>query len=778
MKKILFLMLICAAHWQAIGKSITISGFVEDEASKERLIGVNIFVPGTTLGTTTNTYGFYSLTVEAKSDSVTLAVSYLGYQTQRFAIPAAKDYSLDVSLVPSSTELEEAVVFAEETQAERVQMSTFTLTAKEIKQIPAFLGEVDVIRALQLLPGVQSGGEGTTGFYVRGGSPDQNLILLDGVPVYNASHLFGFFSVFNADAIKNVQLTKGGFPARFNGRLSSVLEIDLKEGNMREFHGEGSIGLIASRFTFEGPIIKDRTSFMISGRRTYYDLLVRPFLPRGTDGGYYFQDLNVKVNHNISRNDRVYASFYTGLDKFFLKYKDSFVGGSQNEFSTFLKWGNYTGSTRWNHLFSDKLFGNLTASYTQYRFAVGAEEKFFQNGSEENLGFEYSSLIRDYGLRYDVDYVLNPKHTIKSGINYTYHIFKPGVAQIQSNFDGQKVDSILNLSVPLYANDVVAYVEDDFIVSNRLRVNYGLNYNMYFLGSTFYNSLQPRISSRYLLKDDWSIKASYAYMNQYVHLLSNNGIGLPTDLWVSSTAKVKPQSSQQIAIGSTKNLKGNVWEFSVEGYYKWMDNLIDYKEGASFLSTTDWQNTVETGGKGRAYGAEFLVRKNKGKTTGWIGYTLAWSKRQFDNINNGLEYPYKYDRRHDISVVVNHKFSDQFDLSITWVYGSGNTFTAPVASYFLTNPFYGLEDGVGQVDQYSSRNGLRMPAYHRLDVGLNFRTQTEWGESVWNLSAYNAYSRQNPYFLYIREDFNSGAKNVYQVSLFPIIPSLSYSFSF
>lgn len=778
MKKVLFILLICLAHWQAIGKPITISGFIEDDASKERLIGVNVFVPGTTLGTTTNTYGFYSLTVDVPKDSIVIAVSYLGYQTQRFTIGSARDYSLDVSLITASTELTEATVVAEETQAERVQMSTFSLSPKEIKQIPAFLGEVDVIRVLQLLPGVQSGGEGSTGFYVRGGSPDQNLILLDGVPVYNASHLFGFFSVFNADAIKNVQLTKGGFPARFNGRLSSVLEIDLKEGNMREFHGEGAIGLIASRFTFEGPIIKDKTSFMISGRRTYYDLLVRPFLPTGTDGGYYFQDLNAKINHRISRNDRVYASFYTGLDKFFAKYSDNFIGGSQNEFSTFLKWGNYTGSTRWNHLFSDKLFGNLTASYTQYRFAVGAEENLQFNGAPESFGFEYSSLIRDYGLRYDVDYVLNPKHTIKAGVNYTYHIFKPGVAQIKSDFDGQKIDSILNLSTPLYANDVVAYVEDDYIISDRLRLNYGLNYNVYFLGSTFYNSLQPRFSGRYLLKDDWSVKASYAYMNQYIHLLSNNGIGLPTDLWVSSTAKVKPQSSQQIAIGSTKNLQGNMWEFSVEGYYKWMNNLIDYKEGASFLSTTDWQNTVETNGKGRAYGAEFLIRKNKGKTTGWIGYTLAWSKRQFDNINNGLEYPYKYDRRHDISVVVNHKFNERFDMGVTWVYGSGNTFTAPTGSYFMSNPFSGGNGSVGEVQQYSSRNGLRMPAYHRLDVGFNFRTKREWGETVWNISAYNAYSRQNPYFLYIREDFDTGAKNVYQVSLFPIIPSISYSFSF
>jgi hypothetical protein len=781
MKKSL-LFVCCLLSSMTYAKSITISGFIEDASSKERLIGVNVFVPGTTLGTSTNTYGFYSLTVDLPDDTITIAVSYLGFNTQRFELYNGKNHKLDVALKISSEELDEAVVTAEEMQAEKVEMSTFKLTAKEIKQIPAFLGEVDVIRALQLLPGVQSGGEGSTGFYVRGGSPDQNLILLDGVPVYNASHLFGFFSVFNADAIKNVQLTKGGFPARFSGRLSSVLEIDLKEGNMKEFHGEGSVGLIASRFTLEGPLIKDKTSFIVSGRRTYYDLLVRPFLPSGTDAGYYFQDLNAKINHNISRKDRVYVSFYTGIDKFFASQKDVFSDGSEDEFSTFIKWGNYTGSARWNHLFSDKLFGNLTTSYTQYRFAVGAEERSNFNGQEENFGFEFSSLIRDYGVRYDMDYVLNANHTFKFGANYTYHIFKPGVAQIQSDFSGERVDSLLNLSTPIYSNEIVTYVEDDWKINDKLRVNYGLNYSIYAVGNTTYNSLQPRFSGRYLLRDDWSVKASYAYMNQFIHLLSNNGIGLPTDLWVSSTDRVKPQRSQQIALGTTRNIKGNMYEVSVETYYKWMNNLIAYQDGASYLSTTDWQNTVETDGDGQAYGAEFLVRKNKGKFTGWVGYTLAWTTRQFENINDGERYPYKYDRRHDISVVTNYKFSDRFDLGVVWVYGTGNTFTAPLSNYLLQDVFGpNSGSGVEPVERFSSRNGLRLPAYHRLDVGFNFHKPTKWGESTWSISAYNAYNRQNPFFLYINQNFDSNgnsSKTVNQVSLFPIIPSISYSFKF
>ncbi len=776
MKKTL-LYLCCLVSTLATAKPITISGFIADASSGERLIGVNIFIPGTTLGASTNTYGFYSLTVDVPGDSINVAISYLGYQPQRFRLLNNQNHTIDVILSQTSQTLDEAVVTAEEIQAQRTEMSTFKLTAKEIKQIPAFLGEVDVIRALQLLPGVQSGGEGTTGFYVRGGSPDQNLILLDGVPVYNASHLFGFFSVFNADAIKNVQLTKGGFPARFSGRLSSVLEIDLKEGNLKEFHGEGSIGLIASKFTFEGPIIKDKTSFIVSGRRTYYDLLVRPFLPVGVDGGYYFTDLNVKLNHNISRKDRLYASFYTGLDKFFVKDRNTF-NGETDEFSTFLKWGNYTGSTRWNHLFSDKLFSNFTASYTQYRFAVGAESTSTENGIEINNGFEFSSLIRDYGLRYDLDYVIDSRHTLKFGGQYTYHIFKPGVAQIQNNFNGEKVDSLLNLSTPIYSNEMVVYAEDSWTVTDRLKVNYGLNYSVYAVQNSVYNSLQPRFSSRYLLKDDWSLKASYAYMNQFIHLLSNNGIGLPTDLWVSSTDKIKPQQSQQIAFGTTKNIKGNMYEFSIETYYKWMDNLIAYKDGASFLSTTDWQNTVENDGKGEAYGAEFLARKNKGKLTGWVGYTLAWSNRRFDNINQGEVFPYKYDRRHDISIVANYTVSDKFDFGAVWVYGTGNTFTAPIANYFLEGVYgsFGGGENVNQVQRFSDRNGLRLPAYHRLDAGFNFHKKTTWGQRTWSISVYNAYSRQNPYFLYIDE--TQSGKRVKQVSLFPIIPSISYTFKF
>lgn len=783
MKKLLSLLALLSSGL-AMAQTHTISGYIEDASSKERLIGVNVYLAGTSYGTSTNTYGFYSLTVP--DGEYVLVASFISYQSQRDSIQLKSNIERDFQMRETSEELQEAVVTAEETMAEQVRMSTTRLSIPEIKKIPAFLGEVDIIRAIQLLPGVQSGGEGTTGFYVRGGSPDQNLILLDGVPVYNASHLFGFFSVFNADAIKNVQLTKGGFPARYGGRLSSVLEIDMKEGNMQEFHGSGSIGLISSKLTLEGPIIKDKTSFIVSGRRTYYDLLTKPFLEEGINAGYYFTDVNIKVNHILSRKDRLYLSYYTGVDKFYFEedYQndDPFDNTIEERYNNGIKWGNHTGSLRWNHLFSDKLFGNLTATFTQYQFSVGSDEyrKYRDNGEvkEQSFGFEYFSLIRDYGLRYDLEYSLNPAHSLRMGASYTYHTFKPGVAQIQEDYSDYKVDSLINLSDVIFANDMYAYIEDDWQLSSRWRANYGLHYSAYFTKDAFYQSLQPRASVRYLMRDDWSLKGSYALMNQYIHLLSNSGLGLPTDLWVSSTENVKPQLSQQVAFGTTKNVQGKTYEFSAEVYYKWMENLIAYKEGASFLSNTDWQSTVETDGTGKAYGLELLARKNEGKTTGWIGYTLAWTNRQFSNLNEGRTFSYKYDRRHDVSVVVHHKFNDAIDVGLTWVYGSGNTYTAPVANYFLN----GGDNFDGnlfpqQYQRYSDRNALRLPAYHRLDLGVNFNKKTKWGTRTWNFSIYNVYNRQNPYYLYIDTE-NDGDKVVKQVSLFPIIPSVSFIFTF
>lgn len=745
----------------------TISGYIEDTETGERLIGVNVYVPGSNHGTSTNAYGFYSLALP--SGEYTVTASFIGYNTDKFSANLSNgSVAHNFLLKPSSAQLDEVEVTATEIPLEQAEMSTISLSIPEIQKMPVFMGEVDIIRAIQLLPGVQSGTEGTTGFYVRGGSPDQNLILLDGVPVYNASHLFGFFSVFNSDAIKNVTLTKGGFPARYGGRLSSVLDINMKEGNMKEFHGAGSIGLISSKLTLEGPIIKDKTSFMISGRRTYHDLLIRPLLEKGFQVGYYFGDLNVKLNHKISDKDRLYLSYYGGTDKFYSN--EEYVYGSETyKSNSHFMWGNRTGSLRWNHLFSDKLFSNFQATYTKYRYAVGHE---YYDGVEYSF-YEYSSLIQDYGLKSDFEYNLSSGHTLRFGASYTRHQFEPGAIQMKYEYDQEKLDSLARLSNYIQSDDIYFYVEDSWTLNNRWKANIGLHYSAYFVNNSFYNSIQPRISTRYLISDSWSVKTSYAAMSQYIHLLSNTGIGLPTDLWVSATDAVKPQQSQQVALGTVKNFKANTYEFSGEIYYKWMDDLIAYKPGASFLSNSDWQDNVETGGKGWAYGLELLMRKNKGKTTGWVGYTLSWTNRQFENLNEGKVYPYKYDRRHDISVVVNHQFNSKIDIGVSWVYNTGNAFTAPEAFYYAPN-FIGYHS---EIFRYTSRNELRLPAYHRLDVGINFHKQKKWGERIWNISFYNAYNRRNPMFIYSNYYHGAGTK-FFQASLFPIIPSFSYIFKF
>ncbi|MDX5449208.1 MAG: TonB-dependent receptor [Bacteroidota bacterium] len=746
-------------------RSRTLSGYVEDERSSERLVGVNVFIPGTTTGTVTNSYGFFSLTLP--TDTGELAFSYVGYETKVIQLKKDLPELLTIGLEPTSTELDEVTVTAETPVVEQTQMSQITLSPKEIKQIPAFLGEVDVLRSLQYLPGVQSGNEGTTGLYVRGGSPDQNLILLDGVPVYNANHLFGFFSVFNADAIKSVTLTKGGFPSRYGGRLSSVIDITMKEGDMKEFHGEGAIGLIASRLTLEGPIWKDKTSFMISGRRTYLDVLTYPLMPAETKVGYWFGDLNAKVNHVFSDKDRLYLSFYGGRDRFYMKERYL-----NDKFDSRLQWGNRTGALRWNHLFSPKLFMNITGTYTGYRFEVGYDETY----DNDEIGFRYFSDIRDWAVKTDLEYNLNGEHTLRFGGSAIFHQFKPGVVQYNEQSSSENIDSLINLSLPINAVESYLYVEDDYEISSKLRVNYGFHYSQYFVDDEFYHSFQPRISARYLFSNEWSVKGSMVWMQQYIHLLSNQGIGLPTDLWVSSTKRVSPQVSDQVALGGVFAPTGLPWEFSLEGYYKNMSGLIEYKEGASFFNTTDWQDNVVTGGRGWSYGAEVLIRKKEGKTTGWIGYTLSWSWRQFDELNQGKPYPYTFDRRHDVSVVINHKFSERFDIGLAWVYGTGNATNLPQAVYRARN----FLDGYNfTAEYYGDRNSFRMDAYHRLDLGFNFHKKTDWGMSTWSFSVYNAYNRNNPFFLYIDQSYDQNKPNqVRQVSLFPLIPAFSWSFQF
>lgn len=772
----------------------TVSGFISDASNGETVVGANIFCKELGLGTTANTYGFYSLTLPKGSYEITY--SFLGYDSELVQINFDKDVKKNIQFKSSSTLINEVVVSSEKNVVQETTTSTINIPIKQIKKIPALLGEVDILKAIQLLPGVQSN-EGSSGFYVRGGGPDQNLILLDGVPVYNASHLGGLFSVFNADAIKSVRLIKGGFPARFGGRLSSVLQIDMKEGNAKEFKGDATLGLVSSKLTLEGPIIKDKTSFIISGRRTYADLIVKPFLDDETDLSLYFYDLNAKVNHKISETDRIFLSAYAGNDIFSVNFIENEEPGAESNLNFGLGYGNLTSTARWNHLFSNKLFSNTTLTYSNYsfntNFGIVAAETFDDVSQNTNIAFDYKNGIEDYGARIDFDYLPNPNHEIKFGTSYTYHYFFPGETKLKYDITSSdtifnlSVDTIFNFSDNVNAHEMFVYLEDNIRFSDRLRANVGIHLGYYSLANLSSQtnvslldkitdktnlSFQPRISARYLLNKDWSFKLSYAQMNQNIHLLSNSSVGLPSDIWVPAVDSVPSQSSSQIAGSINTVLKDGAYEVSLEGYYKKLDNLIAYQAGFSNLqSTENWINSVETGGVGESYGMELFIQKNKGKTTGWIGYTLSWSNRKFENINFGEWYPYKYDRRHDFSIVLSHELTKSWDVSATWIYGTGNAITFPQAIYFDSPG-----NNINILESYGNRNSTRLPPSHRLDVGFSHTKKKKRYNRTVSFGAYNFYNRKNPFFAYLTTE--NDRRVAKQVSLFPVIPSISYRIQF
>ena len=762
---------------------LTMSGYVKDAESGEELIAATVFDRDSKQGAVCNTYGFFSLTLP--SDTVRLQISYVGYTSFDTVFVLRKDVSLSFKLQPSVALREVVVEATAKKIEEEVQMSQVTVPVEQIKHVPALLGEVDILKVLQLLPGVQGGSEGQSGLYVRGGSPDQNLILLDGVPVYNVSHLLGFFSVFNADAIKNVTLTKGGYPARFGGRLSSVLEINMKEGNSEEWHGVASIGLISSRFTIEGPIIKNKASVLFSARRTYADVIFGPIIRASAKQNdvdlslkLYFYDLNAKVNYRLNDKHRLYLSAYTGTDIFALKTKDEFgSNGNYEQIEAQTDWGNLTTALRWNWQPSQKMFSNVTMTYSNYgfNFLTGFEDK--QDGEIQSFSAKYVSGIKDWAGRWDIDYIPNPNNYLRFGGGLTNHTYSPGAIAIKAGIDDFVIDTILGAS-DIGSYEGMIYAEDE-VTWGKLKANIGLHASGFWVQDTFFPSLQPRLGHNYLLSNHVALKASFATMTQFINLLTNESLSLPTDLWVPSTKRVVPQNSWQAAIGAARTF-GKDYEVSVEGYYKIMNNVLSYKEGASFLGVTEssWEDKVVQG-KGEAYGAELFIQKKTGKTTGWVGYTLSWNWRQFDQINAGEKFPFKYDRRHDFEVVVTHKFSPRIIASGTWVYGTGNAISLPINTFEVYNPnsYWG---GLNQVQTSGSKNAFRMSAYHRADVSVEFIKQKKRYNRKWILSAYNAYSRNNPFFVYLgSKETNNGNEPAFkQVSLYPIIPAVSYEVTF
>ncbi len=782
--KLFLLLLITVPFFVNAQNRFTISGFIKDSLNGETLIGASIAVQGKTKGISSNQYGFYSITLE-EGEYIFIG-SYIGYQPKILQIKLDGNRQLNFNMLPKISLSQEVIVTSKKRDAnvKNAQMGKFTLPIEQIKSIPAFLGEVDLLKTIQLLPGIRNAGEGSAGLYVRGGGPDQNLILLDDAPVYNTGHLFGFFSIFNSDAIKNVTLIKGGMPAQYGGRLSSVLDISMKEGNNQKYQVEGGIGLIASRLSVQGPIKKDKASFIVSARRTYIDALTKPFIKPGSQfygSGYYFYDLNAKVNYKFSEKDRVYLSGYFGRDVF------DFANGKQS-LKVNIPWGNATGTLRWNHVFNKKLFGNTTAVYNDYNFTFKA--------AQNNFEVKLASGIRDVSIKQDFDLYPFTGHKIKFGGIFTYHRFTPSVVS-------GKQDSVVfnpNNAQTKFANEAAVYLQDDWEINDKIKINAGLRYSWFQQIGAYkiyttdangnrtdstvfkrgeavktYGGLEPRLTLRYALNDETSLKASLTRNLQYIHLVSNAGTTLPTDIWVPSTYKVKPQISFLYAAGLFKNFKDNTYETSVEVYYKQMQNQIEYQEGYTPNSLDDTENSFAFG-KGWSYGTELFINKARGKLTGWIGYTLSWTWRKFAALNFGEKYPAKYDRRNDLSVVGIYELNKKWKLSATFVYGSGNATTLPQRFYIVNGIL---------TQEYSRINEYRLPAYHRLDLSAILtpkkNEKRKW-KSEWVFSIYNAYSRQNPYFIYFDQNGSAlnGSLNIQakQVSLFPIIPAVTWNFKF
>ncbi|MFK7907085.1 MAG: TonB-dependent receptor [Chitinophagales bacterium] len=775
----------------------TLSGYIKDLQTGETLIGANVYNSDNKVeGTSANLYGFYSLTLP--EGVYKIEASFLGYSTQQIEIELNKNITFDFKMIEDGIMLEDIIEVTAKRKDQNVEstdMGRVDLSIESIKSLPALLGEVDVLRAIQLLPGVMSSGEINSGLYVRGGGPDQNLILLDEAVVYNTGHLFGFFSVFNPDAIKNTTLHKGSMPAEFGGRLSSVLELAMKEGNNQEWKASGGIGLISSRLTVEGPLVKNKSSILISGRRTYADVLAQPFLKGGDfeGNGYFFYDLNTKINYQFSDKDRIFASGYFGRDVLNYRSTDGLVVD--------MPWGNATATMRWNHLFSNKLFLNVSAIYNSYNFGIQTEFNNFQSSL-------YSG-INDYNFKLDFDYFPNPKHTIKYGANYTYHTFTPYTVDAQVGETEIDTDTLTQQ----YAHEAAVYFQDEFSIGKKLKVNAGIRASafrqvgpyqsivqtgisqterdtiQYARGEPIetYFGIAPRLSLRYTIDEQTSLKASYVFSNQYIHLVSNATSTLPTDLWVPSTARVKPQRGEQFSLGLFRNFADNEYEASIEGYYRNMDNQIEFSENYVPALNTNIEDQFVFG-SGRSYGLELFLKKRKGRFNGWIGYTLSRTTRKFPDINNGNPFPARYDRTHDLSLVGSYELSDRWQLSGTFVYGTGQALTIPNSFYVIEGWVYSSFD--------SPRNSYRLKPYHRFDIAAtrDLRSPEKKKakpnfESELVFAIYNIYSRQNPFFVYAAPEINeetggTGIANgsvdikLKQVSIFPIIPSVTWNFKF
>ena len=743
-------------------QKITISGYVKDEASKEVLIGASVVNANTKTGTSTNQYGFFSLTVSI-ADTVELIISYQGYRLQAKKIVAKENIQLDIVLENVAGTLGEVVVTSGKNNhnVQKAQMGVIDVPIRAIKNLPVLLGERDIMKIIQLLPGVQGGQEGTTGFYVRGGNLDQNLVQLDEATVYNPNHLFGLFSTFNVNAINNVQLIKGGFPAEYGGRLSSILNITMKEGNKTKYQVEGGIGLLSNNLTVQGPVQKNKSSFIVSARRSHIDLLLKAF-GSVKSTSYKFYDVNAKMNFELGKKDHVFLSFFKG--------NDNAAYNNANSLNYATDFGNSTGTLRWNHLFGSKTFSNTSIIYNDYNLGLST--------SQNNYYSLLYTAVKDITVKTDFTITPNTRHKIKAGFTYTNHSLSPVSFSAQIPRRGNRLTINKDSINKLNSNEMAFYTGDEFDVSEKFSINYGIRVPFFTASGKTYSFIEPRITTKLSVGSDASIKASYTRMNQFLHLIPNSTAGLPTDIWVPSSNKTKPQSSTQYALGYFQNFKDNEIETSVEVYYKKMNNQVLFGEGKQLKLNVDLDSLIVYG-KGESYGAEFFVKKNTGRLTGWISYTLSKSTQQFKDLNFGKQFPFKYDRRHNLSVTASYQLTKTWTFSSVFAFSTGAAFTVPSGRISTLNSGTIFE---GNYYVYEGRNNYRLASYNRLDLSLSNKKTVKifkkLYEREWVFGVYNAYSRLNPYFVYFEIDALTSKPTAKQVSLLPIIPSVSFNFKF
>jgi len=757
-------------YTQAQITSYNISGLVLDAFSGESLPGAHVYVQGTKTGVVTNNYGFYVLALP--SGDYILNISYVGYTTLELPFQLQKPERLDIKLSPS-IELNEIEVKARSSQLQNPQMGVLHIPMIQAASIPALMGEKDVLKAFQLMPGVQSGKEGTGGLFVRGGGSDQNLIILDDAVVYNATHLFGFFSLFNGQAIKEVTLIKGGFPARYGGRLSSVIDITMKEGDMSEYHGEAGIGLIASRIMFEGPIKAGKSSFMIAGRRTYFDLLSRPFLSENEQPAYFFYDLNLKTNFILNEKNRLYFSAFLGKDELNTRSSERDITNKMG-----LNWRNILANIRLNTLLNNGLFMNNTLVFSQYNSGYYLNQE--DNHIDKSYHIEHSNGLKDLSLKSDFVMGAIPRHTIRFGSSLSYYQFMPRRVVLKNEFTNEYD----NESEKAQSGLLSFYIEDEFVY-DKWMYNIGLRQNFYTSGKHWLVRAEPRITIGYLIGNKSSLKASFTMMNQFIHLLSSTGTMLPADIWLPATKSIQTQQSIQYSIGYEREFSRLKVDFSLEAYYKTSSNVLTYRDGANFFfidatnppQQINWETNI-TSGKAKSFGFEAMFHKKQGKWNGWLGYGWSKSSVRFNEINSGDWFPSDYDRRHDVTILFSYDFKPHRKVSASWTYMSGHPITLPFHTSVAHKP-YDFEGHTTpttfiNIDYYGGRNNYRTDNYQRLDLALQLTRPLKRGKRTWEIGIYNTYNHHNPFMYYVDNVYGSDKRMLKKMAIFPFIPSITY----